>query len=231
MIAVIDSLHLKQTVVVGHSIAGEELSSIGSRSPEKVAGLIYLDAGGPYALYDSSRGDLQLDSLDLQNKLTDLTNGPISSDEKQLIRGLLLDLPRFERDLREQLDNLQAMPSRFASSTEWISQHPAAAAILAGAHKYTHINDPCLAIFANPPNSTWFAQLNDRERTAIVAQFAGVASAQEKVFKAEAPSCRIVRIPDADHFVFASNEAEVLREMDTFIASLLTMHRSVSTKR
>jgi non-heme chloroperoxidase len=34
-------------VLVGHSLAGEELSSIGSRYPERVAGLIYLDGGGP----------------------------------------------------------------------------------------------------------------------------------------------------------------------------------------
>jgi pimeloyl-ACP methyl ester carboxylesterase len=185
-----------------------------------VAGLIYVDAGYPYALYDSARGDLLLDSLDMQNKMAHLTSGPISNDQKQLIQGLLLDLPRFENDLREQLDNLEAMPSLFASSTLFRFSSPAAAAIVAGEHKYTHIHDPCLAIFANPPASAQFAQFNDRERTAVVTWRAGLASAQEKAFKAEAPSCRIVRIPDANHFMFASNEAEVLREMDTFVASL-----------
>jgi alpha-beta hydrolase superfamily lysophospholipase len=112
------------------------------------------------------------------------------------------------------------MPSVFAASTLSGIPNPVAAAIVAGEHKYTHIHDPCLAIFANPPDSASFAQFNDRERTAIVAWRAGVASAQEKAFKAEAPSCRIVRVPDANHFIFASNEAEVLREIDTFIASL-----------
>jgi len=217
VIAVIDSLHLKQPVVAGHSIAGEELSSIGSRNPEKVAGLIYLDAGNPYALYDPSRGDSQLDSLDIQNKLAHLTSGPISTEQKQLIQGLLLDLPRLEKDLREQLENMQSMPSLFAGSP-WSG--PVFPAILAGEHKYTQIDDPCVAIFANPPNSAPFAQFNDRERTAIVSWRTGVASAQEEAFKAEAPSCRIVRIPDADHFIFVSNEAEVLREINTFVASL-----------
>jgi pimeloyl-ACP methyl ester carboxylesterase len=46
VLAVCDSLKLNRPVLIGHSIAGEELSSIGSRHPEKVAGLIYLDAGG-----------------------------------------------------------------------------------------------------------------------------------------------------------------------------------------
>ena len=221
VIAVIDSLHLKHAVLAGHSVAGEELSSIGSRHPEEVAGLIYLDAGLPYALYDSSRGDLQLDSLDIQNKLAHLTSGPISTEQKQLIQGLILDLPRFEKDLRQQLDNLQSMPSLFVGST-WsgIPNAAAAAAILAGEHKYTQIDDPCLAFFANPPDSAPFAQFNDRERTAIVASRTSLAAAQEKAFKAEAPSCRVVRIPYAKHLIFMSNEADVLREIDTFVASL-----------
>jgi non-heme chloroperoxidase len=45
VLAVLDSLRLNRPVLAGHSIAGEELSSVGSRHPEKVAGLIYLDAG------------------------------------------------------------------------------------------------------------------------------------------------------------------------------------------
>ena len=56
--AVIDSLGLTTPVLAGHSRAGQELSSIGSRHPEKVAGLIYLDAGYQYAFYDTTRGNL-----------------------------------------------------------------------------------------------------------------------------------------------------------------------------
>jgi non-heme chloroperoxidase len=57
VLAVIKSLKLRRPVLVGHSIAGEELSSIGSRFPQKVAGLIYLDAAYIYAYYDSSFSD------------------------------------------------------------------------------------------------------------------------------------------------------------------------------
>ena len=34
------------------------------------------------------------------------------------------------------------------------------------------------------------------------------------------PTVRVVNFPDADHMVWESNEAEVLREMNTFIANL-----------
>src|ERR1700704_6380087 len=52
VLAVLDSLKLSKPVLVGHSIAGEELSSVGTRHPDRIAGLVYLDAGYAYA-YDS----------------------------------------------------------------------------------------------------------------------------------------------------------------------------------
>jgi pimeloyl-ACP methyl ester carboxylesterase len=49
VLAVIEALKLNRPVLIGHSIAGEELSSVGTRYPDKVAGLVYLDAGYSYA--------------------------------------------------------------------------------------------------------------------------------------------------------------------------------------
>jgi pimeloyl-ACP methyl ester carboxylesterase len=69
VLAVIDALTLDRPVLVGHSIAGEELSSVGSRHPEKISGLIYLDAGMGYAYYDPGAGWIVLDMLDLKSKL------------------------------------------------------------------------------------------------------------------------------------------------------------------
>jgi pimeloyl-ACP methyl ester carboxylesterase len=60
VLAVMAALNLQKPVLVGHSIGGEELSSIGSRHPEKVSGLIYLDPGYS-ALYTPGLGDTQLD--------------------------------------------------------------------------------------------------------------------------------------------------------------------------
>jgi pimeloyl-ACP methyl ester carboxylesterase len=64
VVAVIDALKLNGPVLVGHSIAGEELSSVGTRHPEKIGGLIYLEAAYSYAYYDRAQGDLLLDSLE-----------------------------------------------------------------------------------------------------------------------------------------------------------------------
>jgi non-heme chloroperoxidase len=55
VLAVIDSLTLNRPILVGHSIAGEELSSVASRHPDRVAGLVYLDAAYSYA-FDNGKG-------------------------------------------------------------------------------------------------------------------------------------------------------------------------------
>jgi len=46
------------------------------------------------------------------------------------------------------------------------------------------------------------------------------AEAQAKAFENGLRTARVVRIPRANHFVFQSNEADVLREMDAFIGGL-----------
>ena len=55
VLAVLDALKLKMPVLVGHSLGGEELSSVASRHPDRVAGLVYLDAGYEYA-FDDGKG-------------------------------------------------------------------------------------------------------------------------------------------------------------------------------
>lgn len=44
VLRVLDALKLERPVLVGHSVGGEELSSIGARYSSRIAGLIYLDA-------------------------------------------------------------------------------------------------------------------------------------------------------------------------------------------
>lgn len=92
VLAVLDVLHLSQPILVGHSIAGEELSSIGSRYPKKVAGLIYLDAGYGYAYYDRARGNLNIDLAELQRKLEQMQPGKGPPDALPLIQELLESL-------------------------------------------------------------------------------------------------------------------------------------------
>jgi pimeloyl-ACP methyl ester carboxylesterase len=151
VLEVIHSLKLNKPVVAGHSIAGEELSSIGSRHADKVAGLIYLESGYSYAYYDSTLRDADVDG----------------------IQDILATLPQNQR------------------------------AIWEGRQKYTRIQSPVLAIYA-------FGQRTDP----------APAEAQANAFEKGVPGARVVRFPRAPHYVFIGEEAAVLREVRSFIATL-----------
>jgi len=215
VLAVIDALKLNKPVLAGHSIAGEELSSIGSRHPEKVAGLIYLDAGYPYAFYDRARGDFSIDLIELQKKLELLRSGTNPRDQKALVQELLeTSLPGFEKDLRELQKTLNDYPDQPGPAPKI----PAPSlAIRAGMQKYTDIQVPILAIYAVPHD---MGPQFKGDREAAEARDLESTGAQAKAFETGVPTARVVRLAHANHYVFLSNEADVLREMNAFIGSL-----------
>jgi pimeloyl-ACP methyl ester carboxylesterase len=155
VLKVIEALKLEHPVLAGHSVAGEELSSIGSRHPEKVAGLVYLEATYAYAI----------DNPDLSCSLP------------------------------------PAPPQQVSPKT-------VTAAIQAGTQRYTHIKSPALAMYAAPKEGT------PADRGALGRE------ACAKAFEKGAPASRIVRVPGATHYLFFSNEAEVLKEIRDFIGGL-----------
>ncbi len=221
VLAVIDSLKLNKPVLAGHSIAGEELSSIGSRHPEKVAGLIYLDAGYAYAYYDRSRGDYRIDLIELQKKLEQLQPGKGPANPLPLIQELLeTSLPGFERDLRDEQKDLQSMPAAMLAAQASAPPQPAAQAIMAGMQKYTNVPVPILAIFAVPHDLGPLGGSDAAARAASEARDLASTGAQAKAFESGLPSAHVVRLAKANHYVFLSNEADVLREMNAFIGSL-----------
>jgi non-heme chloroperoxidase len=214
VLAVIDALQLKDPVLAGHSIAGEELSSIGTRHPEKVAGLIYLDAGYGYAYYDREKGDLLMDSLDLKRKLDKLMPFAAPQEQKRAVDELLeTDLPQFEKELQEMQKALKKVPPVPAPPP---LQPTPNSAIIGGQQKYTDIRVRALAIFAVPHELGPIPNLDAAGRAAMEAK----ELATVKAFETGVPSARVVRLEHANHYVFRSNETDVLREMNAFIGSL-----------
>lgn len=220
VLAVLDALHLDRPVLAGHSIAGEELSSIGSRHPERVAGLIYLDAGYSYAYYDRSRGDLDIDLVELEKKLEKLQPGNGAQDPKTLVHELLeTTLPGFERDLQQRQKELQVMPPPLLAQTS--SPMPGTArAIQTSEQRYTKIPVPILAIYAVPHDLGPLPGVDAAARAAFEANDEEVTGAQAKAFESGLPTARVVRLPHANHYVFLSNEADVIREMADFLGKL-----------
>ena len=213
------ALKLDRPVLVGHSIAGEELSSVGSRHPERVAGLIYLDAGYGYAFYDVARGDLSIDSLDVQKKLDQLL-GP--ADTRPLIKELLeTNLPQLEKDLKELQKSLESNPPPATAQTAGPTAPLPALAIIKGEQKYTGFQGvPVLAIFAVPHETPPNLKGKPEQAAAAEAHDLEVGGKLTKAFENGMAGSHVVRLAHANHFVFRSNEADVLREMNSFLAGL-----------
>jgi hypothetical protein len=92
--------------------------------------------------------------------------------------------------------------------------------ITSGMQKYTKITAPILAIYAVPHDRGPQPGLDATARAAQDARDEETTEAQAKAFENGLPSAKVVRVPHADHYVFRSKEADVLKEMNTFIAGL-----------
>jgi non-heme chloroperoxidase len=65
VLAVIDALKLNKPILVGHSIAGAELSWMANQYPNRIAGVVYVEAGYSYA-FDDGKGAPALDMMKLK---------------------------------------------------------------------------------------------------------------------------------------------------------------------
>jgi pimeloyl-ACP methyl ester carboxylesterase len=62
--------------------------------------------------------------------------------------------------------------------------------------------------------------MDEKTRQTLILDDFARTSAQADAFQAGIPGARVVRLPNASHMIFQSNEADVLREIDAFLAKL-----------
>jgi non-heme chloroperoxidase len=98
-------------------------------------------------------------------------------------------------------------------------------AVLMGAKKYSDIPLPALVIFANPHSlgRSVDHSLDPSVQTAAKAYSAALTALTERQQKAVengVPLAHVVTLSGANHYVFLSNEKDVLREMRFFLAGL-----------
>jgi non-heme chloroperoxidase len=220
VLKVIDLLKLNRPIILGHSMAGEELSSVGSRHPDKIAGLIYLEAAFSYAFYDPKAGDLRLDGNELRDKIDQLVRGKGVSDPRPLLADMLGLLPQFEKDLRDTQKQMEGLPGPEKNAAPPPDAPLPIQEMFAGEQKYTSVNVPLLAVFAYPHAFAGMFQNDPEGRAKAESRDIASIDSQVKIIEAEAPAAHVVRIPHAKHMIFISNEADVLREIDAFITGL-----------
>jgi non-heme chloroperoxidase len=209
VLAVMKALDIDRPVLVGHSMAGEELSSVGSRFPAKVSGLIYLDAATDFALDDPEHPLLAVEMNDIKRRIDEIEAGGVN--EKKKLLELEAAVAGFETVLHHdnaEVANMPPLPPR----------SPISAALNFGMQKYTNIPVPALAIYACPHN--WGRLPDSPSKTGLIADDKARCSEWADNFRRGVPSARIVMIPNADHYVYLSNEAQVVGEMNAFLNTL-----------
>lgn len=211
VLAVMRALRIERPVLVGHSLAGEELSSIGSRFPAKVSGLIYLDAATGFAFYDPAHPLIEIEMNGIKKRIEEIEAGGV--DEQAKLRELEIAIVEFETVLHQSNEDVKTMPPL-------PPRPPIQAAMNFGMEKYTSIPVPVLAIFACPHDWSHFFPNDPERRAARLDADIARCSAQAEAIAHGVPTARVVRIPNADHYVYRSNEAQVINEIKRFLDDL-----------
>jgi pimeloyl-ACP methyl ester carboxylesterase len=220
VLAVITSLELEKPVLVGHSIAGAELSDVATSQPGRIAGLVYLEAGYPYAF---SVGGPSMNVFQISGPQPPRPGAANLSSFSALQRwdaetyGFRIPEAEFRQIWDADASGRPQRPREFPGSRLF-------PAMLTTPKQFRHIAVPALVVFASPHvPERWMGRATDAGvRQAAKAYFSAIDASTEQqanaLAKAE-PGARVVRLR-ASHYVFLSHEQDTLRAIRAFLATL-----------
>lgn len=226
LLEALDALTLEKTVVLGTSCAGRVQTVFAAQHPERLLGLVYLDgASDPLttaAEYQPPMPDLA--TLPRQAEpLDDLDTSSFAANRLAARRSRGVAYP--EAELRQQYA-ANADGSMGAS----LLKPEIRRAITVDARirpDYTRIRTPVLAIYqAQGPFedvATRYVVRTDQERAALRQMYDATRALYalwQRQLRAAVPSARIVDLPGANVYMFLTHEADVLREVRAFAATL-----------
>jgi non-heme chloroperoxidase len=231
VVQVIDSLGIAAPVLVGHSMAGGELTTVGRQHSKRLSGLVYLDAlGDPRDWPGSDPAYMALYSKLPPSRETPVA--PESAEEKKSFSGSLA-AQRRTRGFAVPESELRSVFETNADGTKGKFKTPPEINRMIGdgqiRRDYSGIHVPVLAFFEFPRPSRNLPAVNpsdakDAEELAAKEAFdaATIAFIDRWTINLMrgAGDVHLVDLPGAGHYVFLTREAEVLRELDRFMAAL-----------
>lgn len=229
IVAVLDALHLTSPVLVGHSMAGGEITTIGHQHSDRIGGLVYLDALGDPRDWPASDPNW----MALLNKLPAGFREPPSEcgqpsttfDSYRVWQRCREHFAFPESELRNTFvtNGDGSMGPRSSSSRAY-------RAIGDGEVKrdYTNIRVPVLALFEFPrPAEIKYLRPDeyhpktDEEREAMEAYGRATKAFMDRWrdnLVQHVPNAQLVNLPAAGHYVFLTRETEVLTEVRAFVS-------------
>jgi non-heme chloroperoxidase len=226
VLEVLESLKLQKPILIGNSCAGQVLSMLGSQHPDRLGGLVYLDAAEDPTLTPADYDPPFVDSAQLPPSIKPAPAPDYSSFEAYRVaqrRDHGVAFP--EAELRQMF-----VANADGSMGPALLSPVVRRAIVEDARvkpDYARIRVPVLAIFRTAPPleevAHEFPPRNEQERAALSQQYAAtraMLSRWRRDLLAGVPTARIVELPRANLYMFLSNEADVLREARAFAAKL-----------
>jgi len=228
---VLDSLRLSRVILVGHSIAGEELTGFAVSYPDRCEALIYLDAA-----YDRS-GSSALKAL---AKMAWPARPPMTSADSASVAAVKAYYER--TDGVRMLDGDARAVFRFDSAGRFLFEDSLAKRMIGrlvghlGPPAYQRLTCPSLAIYAVPDSPRaavpWYTLLDSAGRAQadrLLPLLQACSGASRTQYRQNASLGHIVEIHNAHHYVFESNRAETLHAIRAFVATLRTPRRERSS--
>jgi non-heme chloroperoxidase len=194
--ALLDALDIRVVDIIGHSMAGDEMTLFASQYPDRVDRLVYLDAA-----YDHSR------TLDLM--LEDPGTPP-------LFQRLILEA---RGSAKADTIKVPDMPS----PADWNVLVQTIRSLSAYHIDYSRVKAPALAIYANPgrypdiEGGTPASQRREMERWWAQRQRPSDLANIER-FRSQAVNGKVIELKGAKHYLFTgSTQASVAEEVRVFL--------------
>ena len=210
---VCDRRHIDRAILVGHSLAGDEMTKFAATWPSRVQALVYLDAA-----YDRSQLPPAGTGPEEKPTADNLASIAAYAAWVATVRGMTLP----EADLRwSMLTDAEGRVLRGATPIS-IPQ-----AIRRGLERpdYAHVQAPALAIYqANEARFTFtnFARFSDADKARAEAAIRDGQPFVEhgiEQFRREVAHGRVIRLMTGSHYLFITNEDEVVRIIREFLAA------------
>lgn len=220
VLQVMDALKLSKVLLVGHSIAGEELTWLGWHHPERFKGLVYLDAA-----YDRS-GNAVMKSRQSVLGRSLPPEPPIPPEAMRSYEAMsaLLAERGHVRLPEGELISLWNVDKPFLAGMPGIDARTVQAIVAAiEAPNYAAIKVPALAIYAMPDPGkalpSWY-DANDAELKATLNELGRIDYDTRRknieLFRRSVVQGEVLELPNATHYLIQSNQQQVLDAIETF---------------
>jgi non-heme chloroperoxidase len=213
--AVLDSLRLNRVSLVGHSIAGDELTAFAGAYPGRVISLVYLDAA-----YDHSNLRKMLGEYPPPPPMVARDSASPRAVQAYLQRSFGMHIPEAQVRAVGRYDSAGRLvadvtPAAIDSLILIGCGHPDYRAVRAPALVIDAVTDSVGQLF---PSWATFDSTRREQAQRFTAALRRWSAGERARVRRELRSAQMLELHGANHYVFDSNRSEVIRSMRAFLA-------------